>query len=535
MAAIVYQTSKKTGIIYAYESISYWDKEKQQSRAKRKCIGRLDPETQKIIPTRKRNTPVVERKTKRGPVPFTQFARSFYGATYLFDKIGEETGVAEDLQKCFPNSYRQILSIAYYLILEDRNPLSRFPRWAAVHRHPHGSLISSQRSSELFASISEEARQRFFRLQGKRRVDQEYLAYDSTSVSSYSKCLRQVRYGKNKDHEHLAQINLSLLFGQQSRLPFYYRKLAGNIPDVKTLRKLLADMNTLGYEKIKVVLDRGFFSAANINDMYRHHLKFLIAAKLSLKLVTTHLDTVRDTMRSWTHYSQAYQLYSYSLPVTWNYVQDRPYKGDTITADRRMYLHLYYSPERTLEDEKSFNNRLVNWQEELESGQRHPDHEKQYAKYFELKSTPVRGTKVKAKEEALAEAKRNYGYFALLSNEIKNSVEALEIYRNKDQVEKAFDNLKERLNLRRMAVSSEQSLDGKLFVQFVALIFLSSITKKMQENNLFKDYTMQDIMDEFDLIECFEVPGQLLHVGETTKRQVDLYTKLGVKPPASLQ
>jgi len=535
MAAIVYQKNKKTGIIYAYESISYWDKDKQQSRAKRKCIGRVDSETQKIVPTRKRKTPAVGQEAKRGPIPITRTARCFYGATYLFDRIGEDTGVIEDLKTCFPESYRQILSIAYYLILEDRNPLSRFPRWAAIHSHPHGGAISSQRSSELFASLTEKARQRFFRLQGKRRVEREYLAYDSTSISSYSKSLRQVRYGKNKDHEHLAQINLSLLFGQQSRLPFYYRKLAGNIPDVKTLRKLLADMNTLGYEKIKVVLDRGFFSAANINDLYRHHMKFLIAAKLSLKLVQTHLDTVRDTMRSWTHYSQAYQLYVYSLPITWNYVQDRPYKGDIIKADRRMYLHLYYSPERALEDEKGFNSSMAVWQEELESGQRHPDHEKRYAKYFEVKSTPVRGTKVIAKEEALAKAKRNYGYFTLLSNEIKDAVEALEIYRNKDLVEKAFDNLKERLNLRRVAVSSEQSLDGKLFVQFIALIFLSYITKKMQENKLFKDHTMQEVLDDFDIIECFEMPGQRLQIGETTKRQMDLYTKLGVTPPASLQ
>jgi len=59
-------------------------------------------------------------------------------------------------------------------------------------------------------------------------------------------------------------------------------------------------------------------------------------------------------------------------------------------------------------------------------------------------------------------------------------------------VEKAFDNLKDRLNLRRLAVSSEQSLDGKLFVQFIALIFLSHITRKMQENNLFKDFTLQN-------------------------------------------
>lgn len=28
MAAIVYQTDKRTGITYAYRSVSYWDKEK---------------------------------------------------------------------------------------------------------------------------------------------------------------------------------------------------------------------------------------------------------------------------------------------------------------------------------------------------------------------------------------------------------------------------------------------------------------------------------------------------------------------------
>jgi transposase len=535
MSAIVYQANKKTGVVYAYESVAYWDKEKQQSRAKRKCIGRVDSATQGIIPTRSRKMPTPGEKPRRGPVPTTWTSRSFYGATYLFDRIGEDIGVTEDLKTCFPESYRQILSIAYYLILEDRNPLSRFPRWAAIHHHPHGGVISSQRSSELFASITEEALQRFFRLQGKRRVEKEYLAYDSTSVSSYSKCLKQIRYGKNKDHEHLAQINLSLLFGQQSRLPFYYRKLAGKIPDVKTLRKLLADMNTLGYEKIKVVLDRGFFSAANINDMYRHHMKFLIAAKQSLKLVQTNLDSVRDRMRSWNHYHPSHQLYTYSLPVSWDYVQNRPYKGDALQEERWMYLHLYYSPERALEDEKSFNNRMVAWQEELESGQRHPDHEKYYAKYFEVKSTPVRGTKITAKEDAIAEAKRNYGYFALLSNEIKDAVEALEIYRNKDLVEKAFDNLKERLNMRRLVVSSEQSLDGKLFVQFIALIFLSYITKIMQANNLFKDHTLQEVLDEMDIIECFEIPGQQLQVGETTKHQMDLYAKFGVPPPASLQ
>ena len=46
---------------------------------------------------------------------------------------------------------------------------------------------------------------------------------------------------------------------------------------------------------------------------------------------------------------------------------------------------------------------------------------------------------------------------------------------------------------------------------------------------------MQVVLDEFDIIECFEIPGQQLQVGEVTKRQEDLYTKLGIVPPASLQ
>ena len=48
---IIYQKDKRSGITYAYENKSYWDKEKKQSRAKRELIGRLDLETGEIVPT----------------------------------------------------------------------------------------------------------------------------------------------------------------------------------------------------------------------------------------------------------------------------------------------------------------------------------------------------------------------------------------------------------------------------------------------------------------------------------------------------
>ena len=49
--AIVYQTDKRSGITYAYESISVWHKELKQSRSKRKLIGRVDPDSGEIVPT----------------------------------------------------------------------------------------------------------------------------------------------------------------------------------------------------------------------------------------------------------------------------------------------------------------------------------------------------------------------------------------------------------------------------------------------------------------------------------------------------
>lgn len=49
--SIVYNKDKRSGITYAYESTSYWDKEKKMPRCRRTLIGRVDPETGEIRPT----------------------------------------------------------------------------------------------------------------------------------------------------------------------------------------------------------------------------------------------------------------------------------------------------------------------------------------------------------------------------------------------------------------------------------------------------------------------------------------------------
>jgi len=541
MAATIHAKDKRSGITYVYESVSYWDSEKKQSRSHRKLVGRLDPVSGAIIPTDGRGRNRKQKPSqasdimpvKPGPVPSLHTSRLFFGATYLFDRIGEMTGVTADLKQCFPYTYKQILSIAYYMILEDRNPLSRFERWSQLHSHPYGEDIPSQRSSELFMSIREEEKARFFRLQAKRRMEKEFWAYDSTSISSYSDQLKLVRYGKNKDYDPLPQINLVLLFGVESGLPFYYRKLAGNIPDVKTVNELLKELDILGYEKIKLVMDRGFYSADNINGLYRNHYKFIMGANTSLSYAKECIRRHGQEMQSWTSYNESYQVYVHSETIAWDYTQDRPYKGDTVSGDRRMYLHLYYNPEKAVEDEKNFNHFMSRLQSELLSGKHVPERENIYKKYFTVKETPVRGITVEPIQEAMDKAKQRYGYFILLSNEVKDPIKALELYRNRDIIEKAMCDIKERLNCRRTLVSSDQSLEGKLFVAFIGLMFLSFIKNRMQEKELFKKYTLQGLLDELDIIECYTEPGKAPVIGEILTKQAEIYDDMGVAVPVS--
>ena len=548
--AILKRLDKRTNIVYVYESSSYWDKKKKQPRSKRVLIGKIDPKTGEMIPTDGRckhlstegkkqaqekeaqdKAKQQAEREKEDKKLITNARRYFFGATYLLDAIAEKTGLTFDLKRCFPETYRQLLSLAYYLILEDSAALSRFSRWAVTHEHPYGSDIPSQRSSEILRSVTEGSKMEFFRCLAKRRKHEEYWAYDSTSISSYSEQLNQVKYGHNKDHEPLPQLNLLLLYGESSNLPFYYRKLAGNIPDVKTVRTLIADVEPLGVKKVKLLMDRGFYSSENIDSMLANHYKFLIGTSTTLAEVKRMIKEHGNTMRNLDNYDTQHDVFCISEKVDWLATKrSKRETSDVQVTPKRMYIHLYFNHTRAAEDEKNFMKRMAALRDELENNERVSTHEAAYAKYFKV-SKVKGGAKIEINRDAMQDAQARFGYFALMSNEIKDAREALLLYRNRDVVEKAFSNIKERLNGNRLLVSSEDALEGKLFVHFIGLFLLSYIKKQMQEHAMFSKYTMSSLLDELDVIERIHIPGKTPIVREILNKQIQIYKNMAVKPP----
>ena len=65
------------------------------------------------------------------------------------------------------------------------------------------------------------------------------------------------------------------------------------------------------------------------------------------------------------------------------------------------------------------------------------------------------------------------GFFCILSNKFKEAKDAIECYRRRDMVENSFDDLKNGLDMNRLRVHTAQRMDARLFIQFLALVFIN--------------------------------------------------------------
>jgi len=134
--------------------------------------------------------------------------------------------------------------MAYYLTSRG-GALSHCGTWCQSHAHQFGEPLCGQRISEIIRSIGIDGKQTFLTRWIKKVLEDDYLCYDITSISSYSELNEYIKYGHNRDNEKLPQLNLALLFGQKNCLPVYFQRMPGNITDVTTLNNLLETFEAL--------------------------------------------------------------------------------------------------------------------------------------------------------------------------------------------------------------------------------------------------------------------------------------------------
>lgn len=118
----------------------------------------------------------------------------------------------------------------------------------------------------------------------------------------------------------------------------------------------------------------------------------------------------------------------------------------------------------------------------------------------------------------------------LISNHVSDTKEALMIYRDKDVVEKGFLRLKHSLDLSRLRVHREESMQNKLFVGFLALILISQIHTVMLDQELYRKMMMKKLIMTLSKLRLQEIKGTRI-LFPLTKDQKVIYKAFGVDEP----
>lgn len=529
MSSIVRQ--KVGDKIYLYESVSYRN-EDGKPRNKRVPVGRIDPRT---------NQPVyksfyLDRMAEAGtPVELPAAELSFtadniynssikeYGAFYLYQSIAEKIGLYGVLQKTFPKHWKKVFTLACFLV-SSGEPFSYCENWLQSTESLDIGNMTSQRISELLTAVTPEEREAFYHAWCCCRSEVEYLALDITSSSSYSNLIEDVEWGYNRDGEQLPQINICMLMGEKSRLPVYQTVYSGSLKDVSTLEVTIKKFQSIAGEKpMLTVMDKGFFSTQNINMMLseKFNTRFIIAvpftgtfARKQVELERKDIDCLENTI---------------------------VVGGDTIRAvtklrswntNHKVYTHTYFNVLKAMKIREDLYTYVSLLKEKAAENPAKALHDSEYEKYLIIRKSEKAetGYTVNVRADIVTNELRTAGWMVIISNDVSDAKEAITIYRDKDVVEKGFLRLKNSLDLCRLRVHHECSMQNKVFVGFIALILLSYIHSVMSDKKLYSTMTMKKMILTLSKLRVQNINGYRI-LFPLTKDQKDIYKAFDIIQP----
>ena len=118
------------------------------------------------------------------------------------------------------------------------------------------------------------------------------------------------------------------------------------------------------------------------------------------------------------------------------------------------------------------------------------------------------------------------GWLVLISNHVDNANEAIQLYRDKDVVEKGFLRMKNCLDLARLRVHSDNAMQNKIFVGFIALIITAHIHKVMSDNRLYESWTMKKMIKTLERLKVQYIKNDRI-LYPVSKEQKNIFKAFG--------
>ena len=199
----------------------------------------------------------------------------------------------------------------------------------------------------------------------------------------------------------------------------------------------------------------------------------------------------------------------------------------------RMNIHIFYNQAKTVANAAEFYDKLKAMENDLKTMAQVPAKNSSYLDYFDItKEDNTEYVKYTRKNDEIKKALRRCGFFVIAETVFsKSSEEILDLYGERDTIEKCFNDLKNELDFDRLQCSNNEILKGKMFAAFISLVFLSQIRKPLKNYMEKKKYTFKKILIELDKIKIIydsKKPEKYRLLNPLTKTQNDIIKNLGM-------
>ena len=362
---------RPNGDIYIFERITaYNEKTKKTYTVSQKLKGKIKLETREMVPTRP--------KKRKGEGNVLGAIRRHTGMTDILEWVGKASGIDDDVRSSFSEGdAAKILSIARYWIGTDGNTLPRLESWQVMHSLPYREGITEDVYGDLFKDVgrNEDGVQKYFSSRATRLDKSPVLAFDSTTISTYSENQSEARQGFNKDGDGLNTIKLLTLYSVKDREPLAFAKQPGNVPDVISIENTLKQLKCLDLEKPLIVTDNGYYSQENMMKFASRNMKFLALVDPNVVWVRETVDALRGklaSMSSTCPFDPSVCGATTTRTHEFSRVRQRSRNGKAVgekeTFSRSLYVHVFYSPDNDAKKELDFRMDLLELKAQVEGG-----------------------------------------------------------------------------------------------------------------------------------------------------------------------
>ena len=494
---------------YAYDITPYYDPKTKRIRQKSKYVGKV-------------HKGEVIRPMK--PLPKLVYS---YGdilpLTHIFKELGI-SGILEEL--CKEKNANTIKTLVFNRLIRPL-ALQNLKSWVegTTLSKEAPCACSSQTLSHFLcklgtSSISEHFINRFI----KQHKGPSSIAMDITSLSSYSQLNSLLEYGYNRDTDGLPQFNLCLATDRQQGIPLLYDIYSGSIKDVSTIHNSIKRMNANGVDVSALVLDRGFFSTSNLDEMIQNEIPFVIGVPLTLKEAKLTISSFHKEMEN-PNLARKYEKQLLFVKQLTMKIGEHDLKG-----------FLFYDLKREQEEKNTFYLRLKETKDKLEAivlrtwMDPQSVFEQTAADLCQYLGYSVENDhyKVEMKENAVSHRVNRMGKMILLCNGDFAWEECLELYRQKDIVEKNFRVLKTSILQSPLNVQKQECVRGWIFILYLALIVRFRLQHLMRTSGLSEQYSVESLLLELEKIKKVELMNGEVITTEITKTQRIILERLGL-------